>query len=832
MSRSAAAFFAALVLCMGTEAHAADDSSKHFKIKARPLADALMEFGVQSGLTVVAPSTLTAGKKASAVRGELAPTEALGRLLKGSGLTFARAADGTIAIQAVASNGPVQASAGESDFDKDLTQPSELQEVVVTARRRSEDLQSVPISITAFSSDELTQRHITNQVDLANNTPSLVAIQSGYPGEYGAFVVRGQGPAYNATSGTETYFAETPDPYLGMEGRPGSFYDLANVQILKGPQGTLFGKNSTGGNVLFEPQRPTNGFGGYMEGQLGDYNERQIDGAINLPIIDEKILLRLAGTAEWRDGYTTDVGPYFPGRDYDNIAYQGFRIGLLVKPIDGLESYSLYRYQASDDNGAGTVPYANESTVPARIAAFAAQSDRDVRHVSYDLLEFDKAYYSQFLNQTSYWFNDDLQVKNIASFTRNYLAYAYDYDASPIPVAGQSSSTLPTQGFHYVSEEMQLQGKPLNDALQYTIGIFGDNLHTPGYEGFNYILGPSRSVLIDQLTTDRSHAGFAQGTYDFGKLSPVLTGLSATAGYRYTTEYTSSASVIPIVHSQTVGAASFHYGSYTFDIDYNLARDTMVYVSLRDAFKAGGFNTTVAASSGYASYPPEKLVNKEFGIKSTNRLWGMETRVDIAAFFGDYDNIQRQALVTAINGAGLTIPAQVVQSAAQGRIDGVEFEGTIIPLAGLEITLNYAYTDAAYTKILPTAIGISQGTPFPMLPENKGSLTAAYTFPISAAYGKVTLFEDVTYQSKQSVASTSQTLYPWLPGYGLLNLRLDWDHMFGRSIGAALFVTNATDKTFATGQLDFSAANGFVTRTYGAPRMYGVQLRYSFGKPR
>jgi outer membrane receptor for ferric coprogen and ferric-rhodotorulic acid len=126
ITRCSAAFFAAVVLCMGAAAHAAEDSSKHFDIKAKPLADALMEFGVQSGLTVVAPTTLTAGKKAAAVRGDLVPTDALGRLLKGSDLSFARATDGIIAIQAGAvqagaSHGPVQASAGESGLGTNLT---------------------------------------------------------------------------------------------------------------------------------------------------------------------------------------------------------------------------------------------------------------------------------------------------------------------------------------------------------------------------------------------------------------------------------------------------------------------------------------------------------------------------------------------------------------------------------------------------------------------------------------------------------------------------------------------------------------------------------------
>ncbi len=705
---------------------------------------------------------------------------------------------------------------------------SGLQEVVVTARRRSEDLQSVPISITAFSGQQLQERHITNQVDLANNTPSLVAIQSGYPGEYGGFIVRGQGPAYNATSGTETYFAETPDPYLGLEGRPGSYYDLANVQILKGPQGTLFGKNSTGGNVLFEPQRPTNRYGGYIEGQLGDYGDREVDGAINLPIVDDKVLLRVAGAIERRDGYTKDVGPSFPGRDYDNLSYEGFRIGLTLKPIAGLESYSLYRYQTSDSNGAGTVPFANESTVPARIAAFNTQQALGVRDVSYNTREFGKAYYSQFLNSTSYKLNDDLTIKNIVSFTRNYLAYSYDYDASPITVGGQTSTAMPTDGFDYVSEEFQLQGKALDKQLQYTVGLFGDNLHTPRYEGFTYVL-PARTLLVDQLATDRSQAAFVQGTYDFSELAPVLKGLSATAGYRYTTEYTSSASVIPAAGSNTTGSAAFHYGSYTFDLDYKINRDTMVYASLRDAYKAGGFNTTVAASSGLSSYAPEKLVNKEIGIKSTHRFWGVDTRIDVAAFFGDYDNIQRQALVSITTAAGVTAPVQVVQNAAKGHVNGVEVEAIVIPVTGLQFTFNYAHTDSAYDKILPSAISLNPGTPFPALPEDKASLVVAYTLPLNRDYGKVTLSGNVTYQSKVSVATTAATPYPWLPGYGTLNLRLDWDHILGRPIGAALYVTNVTDNTYATGQLDFSASNGFVTRTYAPPRMFGVQLRYAFG---
>jgi iron complex outermembrane recepter protein len=172
ISRSLAALFVAfvLVLSVGSVAYAADDSSKHFEIKAKPLADALMEFGVQSGLTVVAPTTLTTGKKGAAVRGDLAPTEALGRLLKGSGLTFARAADGTIAIQAMVSNGPEQASAGESGLDEDLTKKNDLDEITVTGTHIRGTTNS-PSPVLVFTRDDIDAAGVNTIQDFLQSLP-------------------------------------------------------------------------------------------------------------------------------------------------------------------------------------------------------------------------------------------------------------------------------------------------------------------------------------------------------------------------------------------------------------------------------------------------------------------------------------------------------------------------------------------------------------------------------------------------------------------------------------------------------------------------------------
>ena len=165
----------------------------------------------------------------------------------------------------------------------EATQSDSLGDIVVTARRREENLQDVPIAVTAFTPEVLEQKGITDRTSLADNTPSLFTINGGYPREFAFFALRGQGPAFGSTPGVVNYFAEVPNS-VNVDGRVGTYYDLANVQVLAGPQGTLFGKNATGGNILFEPVKPQNSNGGYVRAEYGNYNDRRIEGALNVAI--------------------------------------------------------------------------------------------------------------------------------------------------------------------------------------------------------------------------------------------------------------------------------------------------------------------------------------------------------------------------------------------------------------------------------------------------------------------------------------------------------------------------------------------------------------------
>ena len=810
------------------------NSVARFDIPAGPLPNALLQFSAQSGIQVTSAAELVAQKRSSGVSGEFPAGQALTLLLMGTQLGFDPVDAHTVSIRRDAHSGGTNSPAAE------VKPESAIEEIVVTARRREERAQSVPASITAYSAQDVKTHNITDQLSLANSTPSMVSISSGQPPETGGFAIRGQGPAFGATPGTIGYFSDVPNGLLTFDGRPGTYYDLASVQILKGPQGTLFGKNATGGNVLFEPQRPTDQFGGYVQAQAGNFNDHEFEGALNLPIFEDKVLFRVSGAFARRDGYTRDVGPLYPGKEYDNLDYESFRAELLLRPVEALENYTIYRYYHSSDNGPGTSLIAfnpNAGTPPITVTAFfpnvptylSQQLARGPREVAYNIDQYDTSNYNQLINTTSYTVSDSLKIKNIVSYSKAEFSYGYDYDATPAPIAGQTSPGTQTEAETYTTEELQLQGRALGDGLQYVIGGFLDRQWPTEYSIGEFDYFPSTVFLgmplfVEQYEGTKSRAGFAQLTYDLGKLAPAVEGLSVTAGYRYTHDELYQGSLI-LAPPFVSGTGSWNYGSYTFGVDYKITPTVLAYVTARSAFKAGGVNSELPAGSPFATFQPEKLKDVEVGLKADFHLNDMAARTNIDIFRGDYTNIQR---TTPVDSGGILV--NLTNNAAKGLIEGVEWEGTLLPIPSVELSTLYAYTESKYTEVTTAqAAVILQGAPFPYISKNKGSLSARYRLPLPASVGDLGIMGIYTYQSPQSIAQTNQTVYPYMPGYSLMNARLDWRGVFQSTIDLSAFVTNLTNKTYPIGQFDAYDTFGFVTRTYGPPRMYGVQVKYYFG---
>jgi iron complex outermembrane receptor protein len=472
-----------------------------------------------------------------------------------------------------------------------------------------------------------------------------------------------------------------------------------------------------------------------------------------------------------------------------------------------------------------------DAIFPGLDTILAQQQARGVRQVSYDLPENSNTDYWQVINHATWKLNDNLQIKNIVSYSEFRFKYAYDYDATPFPLGGQSSTHFPTVSANAFTEELQLQGSALQKALSYTAGFYYDRETQGGMAGIEgyttvpFILAlPPLEVL--EAGGDTSRAIYGQATYDVGASIPALHGLSLTGGLRYTWEASASWALLLIGPPATGGSASFAYPSYTFDVDYQIGTVAHAYVAVRDAYKSGGVNGQAPDDSPLHTFAPEKLADVEVGVKSQFELGTVPVRLNVDVYNGDYTNIQRTA-PAFING----LVGNLNQNAAAGVVRGVEFNGAIVPIEGLTLTASYSHIYSAYTKLANAEVAtVLQGAPFPYTPANKYSLTAVYERPLPDDIGALSLSANYTDQSSFSTAQLNNAFLKSLPGYGLLNLGADLKNIKGTHVDLGVFVSNVTNKVYATGDQDlYNTPVGTLTLTYGDPRLYGVRLRYRFG---
>ena len=798
---------------------------------------------------------------------------------------------GLLLASAMLAAGPLSAAAQEA-----LASPvarSKIEDVIVTAQRRSERNQNVPISITTFSNKQLSQQNITKAQDLSGSVPSLTVGANGQGSrETQAFTVRGIGSSFEASPGVITYFAEVPLPSpisLSQQGGPGNFIDLQNVQVLEGPQGTLFGRNTTGGAVLLVPTKPSNKYEGYFDTRFTNYNGESFEGMVNVPIIPDKLLLRVDAARNTRSGYTYDTTTQ---SHLDNQDWSTFRASLTFRPTESFENYLIGYGTYSNSNGTGLV---NEGfNIPALEAigfckapcsvyanATAKAQALGPRTTETSLNPFQWSRTFGVIDNARYQLADGLALRNIFSFQTMTLNYAYDGDGTPLQQNDTDPNTVipgyhdashqphPRDDIQDITEELQLQGNALNNKLIYTAGAFYYDQKPQGpwaSSAANYCpaaeTGFCPNEIISSSVSNRSEAVYVQDTLDLGLFTPTLDRLKLTTGFRYTwdqiqgsaTSYQALQTVpgyvfcdttYTVVSAQDVGKCGFNASlstrspSWLVSLDYRLNSNLLAYAKITQGYKSGGFNP-YAVRATTETFQPENVTSFEGGLKSDFQIYGVPLRLNGDYYWMNYLNIQRAASdLNPVTGAS---GAEVL--GAKAHIQGLELEGTIKPLPSLEIGGNLSYVDAHYKHYTYTASGptlacngfVSAGgtanaacLPLNWVTPTIFSLHATYTVPIEPDYGNLSLFVSYNHNSAQHTESlVVGQPFEKLQSYGLLNLSLDWTNIFRSRFDLGVFGTNVTNKLYRISNTDVFQSLLYAGTIYGEPAIYGVHLRYHF----
>ncbi|MET0733850.1 MAG: TonB-dependent receptor, partial [Casimicrobiaceae bacterium] len=271
------------------------------------------------------------------------------------------------------------------------------------------------------------------------------------------------------------------------------------------------------------------------------------------------------------------------------------------------------------------------------------------------------------------------------------------------------------------------------------------------------------------------------------------------------------------------GSGSWNENTWTVGVDYQITPDAMVYLAHRKGYKAGGFNTF--APPGKLLFEPETVKDLEVGAKVDWRAGSVQSRTNVAVYNSWFDDIQRSDSFFV----GTTL-FQFTSNTAKAQIFGVELENTFLFGERLQLDLLYSYTDAGYDDYTDFFGRDLSDLPFAGVPENRVQARAAYTIPLSATQGDLRLSADWSWQDRQSVAPSNDLVMEEsdIRAYSLVNARIQWSNLMGSGVDVGVFGTNLADKTYAYGGQGTGDTLGFTGYWYAPPRMWGVDLRYSF----
>jgi iron complex outermembrane recepter protein len=764
-----------------------------------------------------------------------------------------------------------------------------LSEIVVTARKRSEDNQLAPIAITAFGTQDMQRLGMTSIENLGTQTPSLNFQQSPYD-FFGSFIgIRGQ-------QATETVITQTPPVgiYVDDVYYPNTlatslenFEGVEQVEVLKGPQGTLYGRNTTGGAIKITTRLPdySETSGDFKAGN-GNYDGKTVSGSLNLPIAKDRVALNLAAQYSKDDGFGKDIGNGVPlqnnesgalrgtlrldltdnlqvlvrgewahatsTQNIENLSYvaPGFSIaaaavgaqigaltpadfsilgGLLTTgaPPAGTTPQQIAAF--FNDVNVGRTAFANYICKECRTNTFATPAQLAAFGLSgVPIVPHSRVDLATGSIVSTYQFSEGLYAKSITALHRTARSTVSSESISPfLLINGIGDDQNPNQ----FTQELQLGGDAIDHKLKWVAGYY-----------FYYLKGHDNALNVEIVPflpnpitarsefRDTSNSGYGQATY---ALTPSI---NFTAGLRYTSERTKltlgnrNAAVCDVQGVPLTGAActadfynSFHNVSYTGGLDWQAFEDILLYAKTSRGFRAGGTNQR---SNPALPYAPETVTDYEIGAKS--EWFERRLRINLAIYHSDYKDIQRTISVIE---SGSLITA--VQNAASATIDGTELEITARPVRAVTVSAFTAYTEPKYKtynglSAAGTPIDLS-GNRFPNVSRWQSGLSGTYT--LEDRLGSLDMTVDSSFRSSVDFVPDNHdanSAFSTTQGsYGLLNARVSQEI---RDWNATISVwgKNITDRHYIAGANDFSTQLGYAYTIPGRPATYGVEIRKRF----
>jgi iron complex outermembrane receptor protein len=751
-----------------------------------------------------------------------------------------------------------------------------LDEITVTARKRTESLQDAPLSVTAFGEAALEARSIDNISGLAGFTPNLeINNGRGDSGSTNAAVfIRGVG---------QNDFIFPSDPGVGIYvdgvyvarslGAMMEMNDIERIEVLRGPQGTLYGKNTIGGAINVITSRPRQELSGMVKATTGSRDRIDLDARINLPIVEDKLAAKIAVASHNQDGYVTRQTDGLDLGDRNLDALRGALAWNVSETftLDLTADYSRVRQNGAPGVLRGTFsdPTGLHDLYNILAAPYiAARDGLPAGSLFNDEWVPDNPYKESYgtgpsydrndtwgANLTANWeLSDSVSVKSITAYRDMDIDIAVDMDYSPFPIV----HTMEEQSQHQFSQELQFSGNAVDGKLEWLVGAYylreraedmnqtllgsgifdvlemlpgavvplvpGVTCPTVGAPCAGGAGNPFNAALdldvspTTALTTN-NWAAFAHMTYD------VTPDLALTVGGRWSYEKKTYFidSVFPnsgkVATPPTTDSQNWDKFTPKLGLDYRVNEDVLLYASWSKGFKSGGWNPRPLQPAEFRRYAPENLTAYEVGMKS--RLLDNRMTLNVAGFYSQYRDVQLISNSVSPDNGSLVI---TLENAGDVDLYGFEAEIVARPVAGLDLNLGVGYLHNEYER-LDSSVGYSPANKLPQAPEWTLNAGIQYTHMLPNDGGSLLARLDGSYRSK-TYHDPQNSLAITEGGYGLLNLRIAYtspDEVWQ----LAGFVTNLMDEEYYT-SAEYVPSFGFYNGVVGRPREWGLSLSANF----